>query len=192
MLSINAVLFYTTVHLESERFYRIEEVVDGWIQNLWPALKKAIGIQKLGSQSIETPISAPIIEVESEKTKSATCDNNNIGEMAGKTNSATSIPANVETKALTLPRAPTKSLIMEYSDAKGSDYDLLKPAAPYPLIEGSPIEASISGAKVLTKPGALKTTLEVVLEVSEVSHHHHRHINSKLRLNHEKVRSLKW
>ncbi len=70
---------------------------------------------------------------------------------------------------LQLPICPPESLVIEfYDELKVAPLNLEDPLQPYPLMEGFAINAEISSAKYLTKPGAVKTALELTLKFQSV------------------------
>lgn len=73
--------------------------------------------------------------------------------------------------SVTVPSCPQISLRLEWLEENygGGKPDLKNPLAPYPLIEGDPVTVKLKRARILTKPGALKTSLELSLEFIDVS-----------------------
>lgn len=93
----------------------------------------------------------------------------------------------MEKSSLTLPSCPPVSLNLEWREEPSpaiENQDLINPPAPYPLIEGDPVEVTLSNARVLTKQGALKTTLELTLSFKEVCMHNIITMVNKFNTNH--------
>jgi len=73
--------------------------------------------------------------------------------------------------ALSLPTCPPVSLAIEYYSRDPPPVNLEDPLQQYPLVDNSPLSCSVINAACLTKPGAVKTTLEVTLKFDTVVNH---------------------
>jgi len=75
-----------------------------------------------------------------------------------------------ENGELTLPTCPPASLGLEYLEGdKIFPIDLVDSMQLYPLLNGFPVKANITKAKFLTKPGAVKTAIEITVQFQSVT-----------------------
>jgi len=79
-------------------------------------------------------------------------------------------PAAMDSTPLSLPSCPQPFIELTFlSDQSVPIVDLLTPPVSYPSIDGEPFVAKLSNAKVLTKNGSPKTTMEVTLKLASVT-----------------------
>lgn len=116
----------------------LDLVIDDWIENLWPALEQ-------------------LIRPDSSSSKMA---------KSGGVNMPSCPPVSLKLEWLKEDKidtggagdAPIPSL---------AKVDLMNPLLPYPLIDGDPLKMSLKRARILTKPNALKTALELTFEFKD-------------------------
>lgn len=115
----------------------LDLVIDDWIENLWPVLEQLIRPGSSSSKMAKSGVSMPSCPPVSLKLEWLEQQKIDIGGGGD---------------------APLHTL---------AKVDLMNPLLPYPLIEGDPVKMSLKGARILTKPDALKTALELTFEFKD-------------------------